>query len=128
MTPATLSPDLAGRLAKVCGLLGSAHDGERASAALLADRLVRQSGLTWTDVLRPAALPPPMHPPTTTRSWEPPRDWRWQVEDCLTRPHLWTAWELGFLNSIGFQRGLSQKQRDVLNRLIDRLNAMGGPL
>jgi hypothetical protein len=42
------------RLAQLCGLFGSDHDGERATAAQMADRLVRDHGLTWPDVLRPA--------------------------------------------------------------------------
>jgi hypothetical protein len=44
-------------------MFGSDHDGERATAARLADRLVRQHGLTWGDVLKPdetAADPLPM--------------------------------------------------------------------
>ena len=39
------------RLAKILGMLGSSHDGERAAAAGLADRLVRDLGLTWADVV-----------------------------------------------------------------------------
>ena len=39
------------RLAKICGLFGSDHAGERAGAAAAADRLVRQAGLRWPDIL-----------------------------------------------------------------------------
>jgi len=57
----------AAKLARVLALLGSDHDGERASAALAAHRLMRRLGLTWQDVLMPketaeaqrAAPPPP---------------------------------------------------------------------
>jgi hypothetical protein len=38
------------RLAKLCGMFGSAHAGERAAAAAKADQLVRNLGLTWFDV------------------------------------------------------------------------------
>lgn len=35
------------KLAKVCGMLGSAHAGERAAAALKATALLSEMGLTW---------------------------------------------------------------------------------
>lgn len=47
-----LPANLLDRLRKLCGMLGSAHDGERAAAALKADQLLRDSGLTWRDVIR----------------------------------------------------------------------------
>ncbi len=46
-----LDPAVAGRLAKILGRLGSPHGGERAAAALLADRLIRDSGATWEAAL-----------------------------------------------------------------------------
>ena len=56
----------AAKLARVLALLGSDHDGERASAALAAHRLMHRLGLTWDDVLMPKAeadpaqaVPPP---------------------------------------------------------------------
>ena len=50
-----LTSDDASRLAKLCGLFGSDHDGERASAAAKADALIRERGLTWRDVI---VIPP----------------------------------------------------------------------
>jgi hypothetical protein len=46
-----LDPAVAAKLAKVLGLLGSAHDGERAAAGLLANRIVRDASLDWNAVL-----------------------------------------------------------------------------
>ncbi len=49
-----------GRLAKLCGMFGSDHAGERANAAETADRLVKEAGLLWwPDVITPAAPTPP---------------------------------------------------------------------
>ena len=48
------------RLIRILGMLGSDHDGERAAAALAADRLVRGSGWTWWDLLAPARAPRPV--------------------------------------------------------------------
>jgi hypothetical protein len=38
-------------LKKLLGMMGSAHEGERANAAALADRMIRENGLTWNDVV-----------------------------------------------------------------------------
>ncbi|MDR3470924.1 MAG: hypothetical protein P4M09_04430 [Devosia sp.] len=43
------------RLIRILGLLGSDQDGERAFAALAAHKLVTAAGVTWSDLLRPAA-------------------------------------------------------------------------
>jgi hypothetical protein len=39
------------KLVKVLGMLGSAHAGERAAAALRATRMMKAAGLTWGDIL-----------------------------------------------------------------------------
>jgi hypothetical protein len=39
------------KLVKVLGMLGSAHAGERANAALAASQILKEAGLTWYDVL-----------------------------------------------------------------------------
>ena len=53
-----LAPDTLDRLVKLLGMLGSAHDGERAAAGLKAHEL-RRHGLTWSDILLAAPAPPP---------------------------------------------------------------------
>jgi hypothetical protein len=56
----TAALDLADRLAKICGMFGSHHAGERSAAAAKADSLVRAAGLTWPDVIRlPSMRPAP---------------------------------------------------------------------
>jgi hypothetical protein len=39
------------KLVKVLGMLGSDHMGERATAADMASRMLKEAGLTWYDVL-----------------------------------------------------------------------------
>ena len=46
-----LPPRDARKLAKLCGMFGSAHDGERANAAAAADKLLRSHGMTWPIIL-----------------------------------------------------------------------------
>ena len=43
--------ELRARLAKILGMLGSAHEGERDNAAVMAAQLQRESGLTWDEML-----------------------------------------------------------------------------
>lgn len=57
MTTGTLPPATADRLAKLCGMLGSSHHGERANAAAMADRMVREAGLTWPQVIGASHAP-----------------------------------------------------------------------
>jgi hypothetical protein len=40
------------RLAKVCGMLASDKDGERAAAALLATQILQSFGVGWVDLVR----------------------------------------------------------------------------
>jgi hypothetical protein len=37
------------RLAKILGMLGSAHAGERDAAFLAAERILKEAGMTWYD-------------------------------------------------------------------------------
>lgn len=46
------------RLAKLCGLLASDHEGERANAAAQASRIINESGTTWRDVVDAAFRAP----------------------------------------------------------------------
>jgi hypothetical protein len=56
------------RLARLLGMLGSDHLGERDNAARAAHRLVQQHGITWFDVV--VTYPPPdTDDPDTTRQW-----------------------------------------------------------
>jgi len=45
------------RLIKLCGLLTSDADGERATAARMASDLLRAHRLTWAEVLRAGGAP-----------------------------------------------------------------------
>jgi hypothetical protein len=67
------------RLARILGMLGSEHAGERASAALQAEAFRKRHGLTWEQMLslpavpmeqwaRPAWVPPEPRP----KAPEPP--------------------------------------------------------
>ena len=84
---------------KLCGLFSSSHDGERASAAAKADAIIREHGMTWADMIRPA----PAH--------------EVMIRVCMDHEDIFTEWERGFLRGIAGQAELSDKQRAVLDRL-----------
>lgn len=103
------------RLVKLCGMFGSDHAGERANAAAAADRLVRQAGLRWPEVIRPPLLPPDPNVES-------------QIKFCAARTDLLTEWERGFIASLEKRRRprLSAKQMAVLNRLVAKCRQYAG--
>jgi hypothetical protein len=108
-------PDFLSRLVKLLGMCGSAFDGERANAARLADQLVRQSGLTWNDVI--SGLPASVMPNTSADE-----DWHELHMFCLTRAGCLRGREREFLDSLKSWRGeLTPKQRDWLMAIYERL-------
>ncbi len=88
---------------KLCGLFSSSHDGERASAAAKADAIIRQHGLAWSDVIRPA----PSHEA--------------MIRICIDNNDTLTDWEREFLRGIAGQAALSEKQQAVLDRLYQKV-------
>lgn len=99
------------RLAKICGMLGSNHDGERAAAALKADSMVRDLGLTWQDVIAPTAVTRPAPPPKRRIDWLDA-----QPHNLLPLP-IWTDWESEFLESVQYRSRISPKQWAIITRL-----------
>jgi hypothetical protein len=119
---AHLPPALADKLVKVLGMLGSAHDGEIAAAGRRATAMVKGAGLTWGEVIAPAApRPEPPHRPS--------RRWRRVVSPtdstalCLQWPEVLTGWEAGFCRSILGKRRISAKQAAVLVRIAAKVEA-----
>ena len=110
---------LVDKLAKVAGLLGSDHDGERSAAAYRATVLIREAGLTWAEVIRAAG------PRVVEREPEQPRSggaqWYSQALACAARPGRLTPWERSFLDSLlaggPYRSPLSPKQEAALNRI-----------
>jgi len=98
----------AGKLARICGMFGSDHDGERAAAAAMADKLLRQRGLSWQQIIIP---PSPMAPLTIEQ----------MISAALSRPDLLTVWEEGFIRGIRGRQYLTQKQIEKLRALADRV-------
>jgi hypothetical protein len=112
MTAATIDR---GRLSKLLGMLGSAHEGEVVAAARQAERLRAEAGLTWAEIVIPR-LPPPArqrrHVETIAEA----------VEFLLDHLDGLTEWECDFVRSIQrLKYPPSPKQIEVLERLVDKV-------
>ncbi len=118
MTALALPDPDTDRLNKLTGLLASEFDGERANAARMATRLLRQHNLTWADLVH-AATRQPEHAGASTRAHV--RTWQEDRLFCLRRSDVLSAWEQGFLTNLGAQRGISEKQRTVLAGIVARV-------
>jgi hypothetical protein len=109
---AALDNRTAERLAKMCAMLSSDHDGERAAAALLVTRTLRSTGLTWEDVFSGEAQ-------STTHDTDLPHHakaaWALQYQGLLS------AWEVSFLQSISRQRRATAAQLSKLEEIIAEL-------
>jgi hypothetical protein len=101
------------RLAKLCGMFGSEHPGERANAAAAADKLIRSAGMRWPDIILPALPAPP-----GTRPVNGVAD---AIRFVLEHREALSEWELGFAESIRRARyRLSKKQIEILERLVEK--------
>jgi hypothetical protein len=113
-----LSPALASKLAKILGMLGSAHDGEIAAAGRRATAMVKGAGLTWGEVIAPAApRPEPSHRPS--RRWRRVASPTDSATLCLHWPEVLTD----FCRSIVGKRRISAKQAAVLERIARKVEA-----
>ena len=102
---ALVTPKQVERLVQLCGMFGSSHDGERANAAALADRLVRQVGLTWAYVIVP-----------------PPAEWQHMALVCRAHAHVLKEREREFIDDMArLRKPPSDKQLAWLESLYARL-------
>jgi hypothetical protein len=121
---ASLTPAFADKLVKVLGMLGSDHDGEVATAGRMAHSMLKAEGLTWGDVITPAApKPEPQRQSRAPRRWRSPTSPSDTAALCLLWPEVLTDWETDFCRSIVGRRRISAKQTVVLERLARKVEA-----
>lgn len=107
------------KFARICGMLSSPHDGERASAALLATNFLSARKLTWEDLIL-AKAPLVISAPHWSQGPKTDREWvvafRTHAGSCLT------TWEADFLKSVleSNRWPLSPKQKEVLARMREK--------
>ena len=116
---APIPPAAVDRLAKVAGLLGSSHDGERSAAAYRATEILRELGLTWRELVERACAEPPqarIEPPEEEGS-DLPMHWRLAAHACLRAAWALSDWECQFLQQIVTKPRISIRQRAILAEL-----------
>ena len=103
------------KLAKMLGMLGSDHAGEREAAAHAATSFLKARGLCWLDVLWPPSS-------RDEGLGDLAGHWREAAATCaLHGTGILTPWELAFTrNLVSFSR-CTDKQLGVLRRLIDKV-------
>jgi hypothetical protein len=99
------------RLAAVLGLLGSSHPGEIVNAAQAAERMRRQAGLSWHDIVQPPAVAQP------TRGTDIEDD----IDLILDNLAELSGWDLNFARSIASRSAFSDKQVAIVRRISGRL-------
>jgi hypothetical protein len=113
---ATVDAQIADRLAKLLGMLGSDRDGEVINAARAANKLVRSSGLTWFDVIA--------SPTRLSDGWHECgfADWRDAVSFCFDSSYRLSVRERDFIRSMQHWRGApTEKQLGWLLAIYERL-------
>lgn len=116
------------RLVGILGKLGSDFAGERASAGLLATRLLHDRGLCWDDLIPPPgtgrAGPPPRPEPPPAAG--PGTAWRDDLALCKRHLAELEPWPADFIISIsGWRRALSVAQMTTLSQIAGKLRAQG---
>lgn len=111
MTAQALSSAERDRLIRLLGLLGSDFDGERATAAAMASRFIRERRLTWADVIgaKPPAFPEPQRP--TWREAATPTDASNDLDLVLRNLGALSPWEQQFMRSVSGRSRWFPKQR-----------------
>jgi len=105
-----LGSDTAEKLAKICGLFGSDNDGERATAAAMAHKLVRSCGLEWSDLIKGII-------------WQRlPQSPAGKIRFAFANLDLLSRWEHGFLLSIRYKASkLTEKQLALLDQIVSKI-------
>jgi hypothetical protein len=121
------------RLVKLCGVFSSHHPGEIANAAALADKLLREHGLQWSDVIRlpiGRELDEAADSDAAVGGGDPfatwPGGWRGACEFVLRHKALLSRWEQEFASKVsGYIGNITGKQKPILRDLVDRCMQAG---
>lgn len=119
------------KLAAICELFSSEHDSERATAATLANKLVRDAGFRWADIIvAPTPLPLGIARPqkskmsrqdavrrTSISATE--RD-RLMIDRLLMRSIKLKPKDREFVSTCARQQGLTSIQRKTLCEIYDK--------
>jgi hypothetical protein len=120
--PVLRQPDYRRRLVSLLGMLGSDHDGERATAARMVEEHRRKCGLSWAEIVIPSPAEEKRAPPGEQKARKPrkPSAPAWQAKaKGVVRSVLATEWERNFAQGLlaRWHGPLTAKQTEVLERV-----------
>jgi hypothetical protein len=117
-----LDPTVTAKLAKITGLLGSDFDGERAAAAAAATRILKDYGLSWSDLVHGGAAVVQKSVPAYCATI--PQEVARRI--LSGQRHLLSPWETEFTENLAQWRGRATiKQIARLRRLEADLKTRG---
>jgi hypothetical protein len=108
------------KLAAILGMMGSRHDGEVLAAARTAERMRREAGVSWQELLVDTGV---AELPAAER--EAAADWRNLCAQLQRRAGDLRPWERRFVASLPNFPRLSAKQRGVLASIAERVRTRG---
>lgn len=89
-------------------MFSSPYDGERATAAALADGIIRKQGLTWPEILLSRSRP------ISTAD---------KIAFALANIAACSMWERGFLYDMNGRRSFSSKELKILDQIVAKAEA-----
>ncbi|MDT8262414.1 hypothetical protein RQ832_04075 [Roseomonas sp. DSM 102946] len=110
-----LDPAASALIAKLAGMLGSDHEGERATAAALATRHLQAAGVTWAAVIEAGLAHLACSEPAKIPSHVVTARWALSCRDLLS----WK--EIRFIEDISRRRRITEKQGEWLERIVTEL-------
>jgi len=131
-----ITPDDERKLDKIIGMLGSAHDGERASAASLIQNIAQKYKITISELMTfhynkraspppPPPLPPP--PPPTVEEEDGMLEALLHIDSCPKMYPSLDNWERKFCHEVSHRYNkdsqLSGRQVNVILKIIRKAHA-----
>ena len=99
-----LSASERSKLAKVLGMLGSDHAGERQNAGLAANRIVKDAGLSWEQVLEAQEARADRRDPPRPKASQGQPNFRDDLGFCRRHQANLNPWEQQFFHSVAMRR------------------------
>jgi hypothetical protein len=112
------------KIAKTIGMVGSSSDHEALTAARMADKLVREAGFTWLDLIV-GKLPEPEHindPRQGDLLQDWPEHWAAAVEFCVAHRGMLNPASASFVGQLmSYDCTPSERQTDWLRRCVTHI-------
>ncbi len=129
--PMDMTPDDVRRITALAGKLGSDHDGEVIAVSRQLRRLAADRDLSMPELLATAGCnghaaepkPKPAPEPGPEPLWSRPTSLQDGLRQALDFPQHLTEWELVFAGDVWLRDWLTDRQRQVAQRILSKVHA-----